>query len=266
MYGRDTGKDRLLILVYVDDRLIVGHCGKALQEVSERINLQVDIRVEKRVETFLGMIIERNRVTKTLKLSNPNLITDMAFRFNLSNAASTAIPMTTNQCLDHVSDECEVSEEWNQACVPYKELVGTLLHLSNTVRPDIAFSTSHLSRFMVAFQRKHWLAAKQVLRYLLGTSQSGNMYQANSGKTFRCDGYCDSDFTGFRIDRKSTSVYMFVVAGGAVSWRSKKQTVVAQSSMESEYISCSFAVREVLWMLQLLKDLCRVHQKSMILY
>lgn len=174
--------------------------------------------------------------------------------------------MNPNDYLDRPSQDLGNLAEWDPSCVTYKERVGTLSHLSNTVRPDIAFSTSFLSPFMGCFQVQHWRAAKQVLRYLIGTAEEGIMYQGKRGTDFVCEGYSDSDFAGFRIERKSTSGHICLAGGGAVSWRSKKQTVVAQSSVESEYISSSFAIRECSWLLQLLREFCRGQPKSMVLH
>ncbi|XP_050890473.1 secreted RxLR effector protein 161-like [Lathyrus oleraceus] len=82
----------------------------------------------------------------------------------------------------------------------------------------------------------HWKAAKKVLRYLKGTKDYMLMYR----KTDNLDviGYSDSDFVGCVDSRKSTSGYIFMMANGDISWRSTKQTLIATSTMEAEFVSC----------------------------
>ena len=127
--------------------------------------------------------------------------------------------------------------------VPYKELVGSLLHLSNTTRPDFAYESSLLSRYMQGTRWWHWKAAKAVLRYLKATKDWGIVYS----RAGNLHGYTDADYAGDRDDCKSTSGYVFLNSGGVISWRSKKQAVVAQSSCQAEYVAMSYAVREAIW-------------------
>ena len=122
------------------------------------------------------------------------------------------------------------------------EHFGSLLHLSNPTRPDIAYACSLLSSYMQDTRRCRWKAAKAVPRYLKGTKDCGIVY-SRSGNFH---GYTDAAYSGDRDDRKSTSGYVFLNSGGAMSWQSKKQAVAAQSLCEAEYVSMSYAVREVI--------------------
>ena len=137
---------------------------------------------------------------------------------------------------------------------PYRQIVGCILHLANTSRPDIAFAASYLSRYMQDPGISHWKAAKHVLRYLKGTRTLGIRYSRSTTGN-RITGYADSDFAGDVDQRKSTSGFCFNFNGSAISWRGKKQTIVAQSTLEAEYIAMSFAVREALWIRNLLQEM-----------
>ena len=97
----------------------------------------------------------------------------------------------------------------------------------------------------------HWRAAKNVLRYLKGTKELGIIYGKDKRDQRALMGYSDSDFAGDVENRYSTSGACFLFGGSAISWRSKKQSIVAQSSVEAEYIALSFAVREALWLRKL---------------
>ena len=105
----------------------------------------------------------------------------------------------------------------------YKQLIGSLLYVTAT-RPDIMYSACLVSRFMDAPTRQHLLAAKRILRYLKGSMNFGIWYR-NGEKQVSLLGYTDSDYAGDIDDRKSTRSYVFFLAGGVVSWASKKQPV-----------------------------------------
>ena len=103
----------------------------------------------------------------------------------------------------------------------YQSLVGSLMYLSVCTRPDLAYAVGILARFSSKPNRSHWTAAKRVLRYLKGTANHGIAFtKSESGE---CLGYSDADWAGDQEDRKSTSGYLFQMAGGPVSWKSRKQ-------------------------------------------
>ncbi|RVW90132.1 Retrovirus-related Pol polyprotein from transposon TNT 1-94 [Vitis vinifera] len=113
-------------------------------------------------------------------------------------------------------------------------------------RPDIAFAVGMLGRYQSNPGIDHWKAAKKVMRYLQGTKDYKLMYRRTSN--LEVVGYSDSDFAGCVDSRKSTSGYIFILAGGAISWRSVKQTMTATSTMEAEFISCFEATSHGVWL------------------
>jgi hypothetical protein len=106
---------------------------------------------------------------------------------------------------------------------------------------------------MVEPRHFHWVAAKHVLRYLCGTVGYGLRYV--SGGEVRLQGYTDSDWAGSAVDRKSTSGCCFSLGSTMISWFSRKQTSVALSTTEAEYIAASVASREAVWLWKLLAGL-----------
>ncbi|KAL6320112.1 hypothetical protein AAG906_004621 [Vitis piasezkii] len=134
----------------------------------------------------------------------------------------------------------------------FRSLVGNLLYLTAT-RPDIMFAASLLSRFMHYPSHLHLGAAKRVLRYLHGTVELGIKYFRNI--EVKLIGHCDSDWGGCIDDMKSTSGYAFSLGSGVISWVSKKQGSVAQSSAEAEYISASLATSQAIWLRRILEDI-----------
>ena len=117
-------------------------------------------------------------------------------------------------------------------------------------RPDIAYAVGLVSQFSTNPNSEHWAAVKRIFRYLAGTRGLGIHY--GGGNT--CGGYSDSNWGGSQ-DRRSTSGYVFLMNTGAISWASKKQSVVALSSTEAEYMALTQAIKEVLWLRTLLVEL-----------
>ena len=132
-------------------------------------------------------------------------------------------------------------------------LNGELLYLSVATRPDIAFAVSNVAKYCAKPTKQHWIAVKRIMRYLKGTLNYGLCY--TSSHNTQCVGFSDADFAGDTDDRKSTTGYMFKMSGTAISWRSKKQTCVALSTAEAEYIALASAGQETVWIRQLLSDM-----------
>uniref|UniRef100_A0A2N9FCT2 Reverse transcriptase Ty1/copia-type domain-containing protein n=1 Tax=Fagus sylvatica TaxID=28930 RepID=A0A2N9FCT2_FAGSY len=116
--------------------------------------------------------------------------------------------------------------------IPYASAVGSLMYAQVCTRPDIAFTVGILGRYQSDPGLDHWRAAKKVMRYLQGTKDYMLIYRRTDN--LEVIGYSDSDFAGCIDSRKSTSGYIFLMASGAVSWRSTKQTLTATSIMEAK--------------------------------
>ena len=126
------------------------------------------------------------------------------------------------------------------------------MYLMNTM-PDICSVVNTLSRYLVAPRRVHLVAAKHVMRYLKGMVDYGLSYTGDHD--FRLFGYSDSDWAGSVSDRKSTSGGCFSLGSGMISWLSRKQSSVALSTAEAEYISACSASCEAVWLRKLLSSL-----------
>ena len=127
----------------------------------------------------------------------------------------------------------------SMARVPYANAIGSLMYAMLCTCPDICFAVELVSRFQSNPRLAHWKAVKRILRYLRETADYMLCYQ---GKDLRLREYSDADWAGDLDKRKSTFSYTFLLGGGAITWCSKKQSCVALSTMESEYVACSAAV------------------------
>ena len=113
-------------------------------------------------------------------------------------------------------------------------------------RPDIAFPVNVLGRFLADPGMEHWIAAKKVMRYLQRTKNFMLTYRRVD--RLEVIGYSDSDYAGSPDDKKSTSGYVFMLGGGAISWKSVKQTLVASSTMQAEFVACYGAATQAIWL------------------
>jgi len=152
----------------------------------------------------------------------------------------------------------------------YLSMVGSLMYAALGSRPDIAFSVTALSRYNVQPLEMHATAAKRVLRYLKSTSEFRIHYRRLPSHIQSHDmpiniiGYTDSDWAGNLTTRKSVGGCVFglgyinvseeLVMSGLIHWQAKSQSVVALSTLEAEYIACSHATRESLWLKRMLKE------------
>ena len=132
----------------------------------------------------------------------------------------------------------------------------TALSIHQT-RPDIAFAVSNIARYCGTPKETHWKAVKRILRYLRGTSSLGLKYTRQESGLL-CLGYADADWAGSVDDRKSTSGYVFQTSGAAVSWRRSKQSCVALSTAEAEYVALAGASQEAVWLNGLAGELCGI--------
>jgi hypothetical protein len=135
-------------------------------------------------------------------------------------------------------------------------MIGKLMYAAICTRPDISYAVTYLSQFNSCYGPPHVTAVKNVLRYLKGTSFLGLTYRRkNLETTIGKVGYADADFASSTMDRKSISGNVFMFGGAAVSWLSKKQSTVALSTMEAEYMSITSATTQALWMRRFFEEL-----------
>ena len=119
--------------------------------------------------------------------------------------------------------------------IPYSSVVGSLIYAQTCTRPDISFVVGMLGRYQSNPGIDHWKAAKKVMRYLRGTKDY--MLTFKRFDNLEVIGYTNSDFAGYIDSRKSTFDYVYMLAGAAISWKSAKQTIIAASTMEAEFVA-----------------------------
>ncbi|KAL0553890.1 hypothetical protein IC582_007794 [Cucumis melo] len=193
---------------------------------------------------FLGMEVARSK--EGIFVSPRKYTLDLLTETGMLGCRPADTPIEFNYKLGNSRDQVPVDKE------QYQRLVGKLIYLSHT-HPNNSFVVSTVSQFMQAPYEEHMEAVKRILRYLKTTPGKGLMFRKTDKKTIET--YTDSDWAGSVVDRKSTSDYCTFVWGNFVTWRSKKQNVVARSSAEAEYRPMSLGICEEIWLQKVLFDL-----------
>ena len=142
-------------------------------------------------------------------------------------------------------------------------LASAVAHTASN-SPIILYAVSNVAKFSANPTTRHQIAVKRIMRYLKGTSDLGLVLKPQ--KNCDCVGYSDADWGGDLDDRKSTSRYVFQIGGGAISWRSKKQTSVALPTAEAEFVELAFTAQEALWLRHFLTDMIAGPPGPMVIY
>lgn len=241
---------RVFILVYVDDLLIASLKLDLVKHIKKQLKQQFDMKDLGEAMAFLNMTIERDRSARTIKLAQTAAIKDLLHRYSMDMSKTRRLPLSTADILTKDGEPLDVT------VTPYSPLVGSLLYISVTTRPDIAQAVGVLSKYMSAPTTDHWRIAKGVLRYLASATDLGLVFgrQSSNRSSTGLEGFCDSDYAGDVDSRRSTTGYVFTYNGTAISWNSKRQPTVAASTTEAEYMAAAAAAKEALWLKRLLQD------------
>jgi len=240
--------EMFIIAVYVDDILLAGKSDRRMTEVKQALSKQFKMKDMGELHHFLGVKVIQKPETGQLWIGQSAYVKGILEKFGMDNSKPISTPVDVSARLVKARDDDEKIDQ-----TQYQSAVGSLLFLSTRTRPDIAYAVSNVARFCAEPTREHWTAVKRILRYLNGTRDLGLLYNKDSSK--ECIGYSDADWAGDLDDRKSTSGYIFQMGGAAISWRSKKQTCVALSTAEAEYMALASTAQEAIWIRQLLSDL-----------
>ena len=246
IYQKVSGSKICFLVLYVDDILLATNDKDLLHEVKQFLSKNFDMKDMGEASYVIGIKIYRDRPRGILGLSQETYIDKLLERFRMKDCSPSVAPIVKGDRFN--LNQCPKNnfERESMKNIPYASVVGSLMYAQVCTRPDIAFIVGMLGRYQSNPGMDHWRAAKKVMRYLQGTKDYMLMYRHTDN--LDVIGYSDSDFAGCVDSRKSTSGYIFMMAGGAISWRSAKQTLTATSTMEAEFVSCFEATSHGVWL------------------
>ncbi|KAL0416651.1 UNVERIFIED_CONTAM: Retrovirus-related Pol polyprotein from transposon RE1 [Sesamum latifolium] len=254
VYKHKEGKVTALI-VYVDDMVLTEDDTEEMKLLQEQLAAEFEMKNLGELKYFLGIEIVRS--DQEISLSQRKYVLDLLTETGMLACRPAETPIEINHKLGIFPDQVPTD------IARYQRLVGRLIYLSHT-RPDIAYAVSIVSQYMHQPSEEHMNAVYRILRYLKGSPEKYLFFSKNSISNI--EGYTDADWAGDQTTRKSTSGYFTFVEGNLVTWKSKKQKVVARSSAEAEFRGMAQGICELLWIKRVLSDLRIEHAKPMNLY
>ena len=260
-FDKDGKKHLIFIAIYVDDVILASNDGSTLNKEKAKLSKHFEMVNQGEIHFCLGMTIKRNRAKKILSIDQRAYLENVLKRFEMHESKPVATPMEAGKRykqLENGEESVNIKE--------YQAAIGCLTYASIATRPDLSAAVGELSKFMSNPGKEHWSGIKKIMRYVNRTLNYGLQYESVGNGEINLSGYADADWGGDLIGRKSTSGYVFKLGSSTVSWRSKRQSVVALSSTEAEYIALSMASQEAIWIRNLLESMNFKQEDATILF
>ncbi|EKD11952.1 hypothetical protein MBM_09882 [Drepanopeziza brunnea f. sp. 'multigermtubi' MB_m1] len=250
---------KLIISVYVDDLALISPNIDTIKSFIKELQKYFKLKDLGLIKDYLGIDIEYDIKRGYMKLSQESYITKILNRFDMLDCKLKPIPMDSKAKLELNPNKASASEiTW------FQQVIGCLLLLTLATRPDICYAVIKLARFASNPSESHIIGLKNILRYLKGSIKLGLIYQRSLNKFV--SGYCDADYAGDIGTAKSTSGFNFYISSSLFSWKSKLQSIIAQSTTEAEYMAINSAAKEAVYIKQLLTELGYYMQDKFSLY
>jgi len=240
---KKENKNFLLVQIYVDD-IIFGSSNESLcKKFSKSMQDEFEMSMMGELTFFLGLQVKQMK--EGTFIHQEKYANDLVKRFGLEKCKKIDIPMSCSQKIDKDEEGKKVDQKL------YRSMIGSLLYLTAS-RPDILFSVCICARFQSDPRESHLIAVKRIIKYVASSSSIGLWYPKRGD--FNLLGYSDADLAGCRVDRKSTSGTCQLLGNRTVSWFSRKQSTVALSTTEAEYVALGSCCSQILWIKQQLQD------------
>ena len=195
------------------------------------------------VDVILGIKVIRK--TNEIILSQAHYVESLLKKYGFYECSPIKIPLEVGSHLIKHHGEPVSQKE-------YSQIIGSVSYLMNSTRPDIALAVGKLSQHTHNPGKEHWEALTRLLRYLKGTINYGLHYNGNPSVI---EGYCDANWISDTEESLATSGYIYTLGGGAISWKSVKQTCGTGSTMEAEFIALEKAGAEAEWLKNLVVEI-----------
>nr|KAJ0192955.1 hypothetical protein LSAT_V11C800440770 [Lactuca sativa] len=243
LFIKNKGSDMVLVQIYVDD-IIFGSPNETLsKEFAEIMSQRFEMSMMWKMTFFLGLEVQKQKTS--ISICQSKYISNLLVKYSLSDCKPASTPVSKTDKIHADPTGTDVNDSL------YRGMIGSLLYLTAS-RPDIMFGTILCARFQANPKESHLMAVKRIFRYLKGTQNLALWYPRDSA--FELYGYTDSDYAGCNLDKKSTSGGCHFLGNRLISWSSKKQTSVAISTAEAEYVAAERCCAQLLWIQNQLLD------------
>ncbi|XP_022040788.1 secreted RxLR effector protein 161-like [Helianthus annuus] len=240
LFTKEVSGHLLIVQIYVDD-IIFGSINDELFKEFEKVMKQkFEMCSMGEMKFFLGLQVDQ--LPEGIFIHQKKYVHE---KFSMSGTSATSTPLATNHGIntDVTGEKVEETLYWS--------MISSLMYLTAS-RPDIMYPTCLAARYQSSPRASHLMIVKSILRYLKGTPSLGMWYPKDGD--FRLEGYSDLDFGCCKFNSKSTTSGCQFFGPRLVTWQCKKQTTVALSTCEAEYVSASTCCSQILWIQQQMRD------------
>lgn len=237
---------KIVLAIYIDDGLIAAQDEKDINSLLNELSEQFQFKSGK-LDSYLGLEVSET-IDGSIHVNQAGYARRLLERFNMTECNPVATAADPHHS---TNSNCEISND--PITFPYREAVGGLMYLATATRPDIAFAVNNASRHLENPKPCDCSAVKRIFKYIKGTIGFGIKFKPTLPISLSI--YSDADYGGDLDTRRSTTGFVLMIGGGAISWCSQRQPTVALSTTESEYVAASQTLKELIWVNRLLREI-----------
>ena len=237
----EDGRVAITAVVYVDDIFAVGQKERC-DRLCVDLNRTIPVKNLADLKWYGGCRYSRNRKRGTLTIFQQSFAEELAKKFHVTSVQS--VPLEVGVELEEF-DKDEETESW-----PFRELVGGLMRLAISTRPDISNAVRSVARYSSAPKAIYWKSALGILAYINGTCGFGIRYQRRTTVGISLEVFADADYASKATDRRFVSGGAIMCAGACIYWFSRTQKCAILSTFEAEYVALGDAVNELSFLRQ----------------
>lgn len=249
VFIKHEGDEHLVVGVSTDDSSVAG-TPKMVKWFKTEIAKHYEITDLGAMNFLLGFRVKRDRAACTISINMKTFAESIMERYEIDKKP-TYLPMHPGTVLSSNQSPSNDEEREYMKDIPYRSLLGALWYAATVCSPEIVFPLSLCARYAENPGAAHYKSLCQIAQYLYTNRDLWLTFGGHSGGLA---GYTDADWAT-QVHRHSTSGYSFHIGSGAITWSSKKQSIIALSSCESEYIGQSQAARENIWLRNLISEI-----------
>ena len=239
----------MIITLYVDDLLVIGSTVRVIETIKKKLKHNFQMSDLGDVSLVLGMQVTRDRKKGTLTISQEDYTKSILARFGMENCKPSSIPGTGSELSTEQPAETLLSTEQTQK---YQAITGSVMYLAQITRYDVMYAVYQLARAMSKPSKAHMGAAKQLLRYLAGTTDFSIVYKRGG---FKLSAFSDANWGNNPDNGKSTSAYLVIMSKAPISFKSEIQILTAMSTMEAELVASALAMKEAVFCSNMITEL-----------
>ncbi|WVZ70731.1 hypothetical protein U9M48_019374 [Paspalum notatum var. saurae] len=246
VYKKVSGSALVFLVLYVDDILLMRNDFSMLEAMKDSLRKSFSMKDLGETAYILGIKIYRDRSKRLIGLSQSTYIDKVLKRFNMHDSKNGFLPMSSGTLLSKTQCPSTTDEQKRMSEIPYASAIGSIMYAMICTRPDISFALSVTSRYQLCLGKGHWIAVKNILKYLRRTKDVFLVFGGEEELVVK--GYTNAGFqqTKTTVDRKPDSYSASM---------SSKQDTVANSATQAEYIAASEAAKEAVWIRKFVSEL-----------